>query len=194
MSWISWIITCDVLIGWSCLGWLLATQLSPRLLHFSIFQNQTTFLPSALHIRTSPCSQIRWLFFHLCFIYVCVCGHQFSLCCDHYLWCELCTLHWRKPCWRVYDSWESKLGVTPYIENCFFIRKLWHYISGKHAYRCLFVILHQQPFVERDLYATFSLRDLCPYVYCTEKEEKKGRSDRTDFFQICHCTRLCVAK
>ena len=142
-------------------------------MHFSVFQNKMTFLPSVLHIR------------------MCVCGHQFSLCCDHYLWCELCTLHWRKPCWRVYDSWESKLGVAPHIENCFFIRKLWHYISGKHAYRCLFVILHQQPFVERDLYATFSLRDLCPYVYCTEKDEKKGRSDRTDFFQICHCTRLC---
>ena len=53
--------------------------------HFSVFQNQMTFLLSALHIHTSPCSKIRWLFFHLRFTYLRVpkSGDFSTICASH---------------------------------------------------------------------------------------------------------------
>ena len=90
--------------------------------HFSVFQNQMTFLPSAFHIRTSPCFKIRWLFFHLRFTYLCVPkSDDFS---------SICASHTH---FSVFQNQMTFLPSALHISPCSKIRWLFFYLRFTYA-------------------------------------------------------------
>lgn len=170
-----------------------------------------TFLPSALHI--SPCSKIRWLFYHLCFTYALLrvpkSVNFSSICASYtYVWVAI-SFHFvviitYDASFALYMG-ESLAGGFMVLGNKNQGSHLKSRTASSGSYgtvatqvvnmlTSVFLWYYTAAFLqERSLCYIFTERFLSIHVL-HRKKRRFLLALYISCFQICHCTRLCVAK